>query len=74
MIQTLQITLLPWINLESRELIQILTVLLQEKGIKMKGNGSLGAFVYGLSGHFDVTLSRPYADYLVVEGEILTSK
>lgn len=40
----------------------------------MKGNGSLGAFVYGLSGHFDVTLSRPYADYLVVEGEILTSK
>lgn len=49
-------------------------MLLQEKGIKMKGNGSLSAFVYGLSGHFDVTLSRPYADYLVVEQEILTSE
>lgn len=46
-------------------------MVLQEKGT-MKGTGSVRAFVDGLSGHFDVTLSRPYADCLVVEQEILT--
>jgi hypothetical protein len=48
-----------------------LTVVLQEKG-KIKATGPVRAFVYGLSGLFDVTLSWPYADYLLVEQELLT--
>lgn len=46
-------------------------MVLQEKG-KIKGIGPVRAFVYGLSGHFDVTLPWPNADYLLVEQEILT--
>lgn len=46
-------------------------MVLQEIG-KIKGIGPIRGFVYGLSGHFDVTLSCPYADYLLVEQEILT--
>ena len=50
-----------------------LTVVLQEKD-KIKATGPFRAFVYGLSGSFDVTLSCPYADYLLVEQEILTGE
>lgn len=50
-----------------------LTVVLQEKD-KIKATGPFRAFVYGLSGSFDVTLPCPYADYLLVEQEILTGE
>lgn len=50
-----------------------LTVVLQEKD-KIKATGLFRAFVYGLSGSFDVTLSCPYADYLLVEQEVLTGE
>lgn len=52
---------------------RVALTVVQEKD-KIKATGPFRAFVYGLSGSFDVTLSCPYADYLLVEQEILTGE